>query len=83
MNHDKHRSARFVYWIGGLTFVAAAGSFLWTEHRAHVSQALPYLPYLVFLACPLLHLFMHGGHGHEAQHAPQTVESKHVKGDPS
>jgi hypothetical protein len=25
------------------------------------------LPYLVFLACPLMHIFMHGGHGHGHQ----------------
>jgi hypothetical protein len=22
------------------------------------------LPYLLLMACPLMHLFMHGGHGH-------------------
>lgn len=35
--------------------------FLLSEHRAH---ALGLLPYLLFLACPLMHLFHHGGHGH-------------------
>jgi hypothetical protein len=30
------------------------------EHRVHVIAALPFL---FFLACPLMHLFMHGGHG--------------------
>jgi hypothetical protein len=36
---------------------------LWTEHRAHVIQALPYL---LVLLCPLMHLFHgHGGHHHE------------------
>ena len=41
-------------------FVAAAGYFLWTEHRAHVIQ---FLPWIIFLMCPLMHVFMHGGHG--------------------
>ena len=42
-------------------FLAIAGFFLWTEHRAHVLGALPWL---LLLACPLLHLFMHrGDHG--------------------
>jgi hypothetical protein len=36
---------------------------LWTEHLAH---ALGYLPYLLILACPLMHMFMHGGHAHRA-----------------
>jgi hypothetical protein len=25
---------------------------------------LGYLPFLLLLACPLMHLFMHHGHGH-------------------
>jgi hypothetical protein len=40
-----------------------------TEHRAHVLGALPFL---LLLACPLLHLFHHGGHGRQSkaqQHA--------------
>ena len=46
-----------------LLFVAVAGYFLLTEHRAHVLQALPWL---LVAACPLMHLFHHGhgGHGH-------------------
>lgn len=41
-------------------FLAIALFFLWTEHRAHL---LGVLPYLLVLACPLMHLFHHG-HGH-------------------
>ena len=33
--------------------------YLLTEHREHV---LAYFPYLLLAACPLMHLFMHGGH---------------------
>ncbi len=40
-------------------FLAIAGALLFTEHRAHVLGALIYLPLLL---CPLMHLFMHGGH---------------------
>ena len=46
-----------------LAFLAIAGYFLWTEHRAHLLGALSWLPWLLLLACPLLHLFMHGRHG--------------------
>lgn len=42
-----------------LAFLGIAGFFLVTEHTAHV---LGVLPYLLLLACPLLH-FLHGGHG--------------------
>lgn len=39
---------------------AAAAFYLLTEHTEHVIGAVPYL---VLLACPLMHLFMHHGHG--------------------
>jgi len=42
-----------------LGFLVIAGFFLVTEHTAHL---LGILPYLLLLACPLLHFF-HGGHG--------------------
>jgi hypothetical protein len=48
----------------GLTFMVAAavaGFYLVTEHEAHLYGLLPYL---VLLACPLMHLFMHRGHHH-------------------
>jgi hypothetical protein len=43
-----------------LGFLAIAGYFLVTEHWAHI---VPFLPWLFLLACPLMHIFMHGGHG--------------------
>jgi len=36
------------------------GLLLLTDHRQHV---LDFLPFLILLACPLMHLFMHHGHG--------------------
>lgn len=56
--HDQHGKRSHWVFIG---FVLVAGFFLFTEHRAHVLGALPYL---LLLACPLMHLFMHHGHGH-------------------
>lgn len=47
-------------------FLAVAAFFLLTEHRAHLYGALPYL---LFLACPLMHLMHHRGHhGGGARH---------------
>ncbi len=43
-----------------LGFLAIAGFFLLSEHRAHLLGALPFL---LLALCPLLHLFGHGGHG--------------------
>lgn len=48
------------YAIGLLVVGAAAMYFLLTEHRAHFFGALPFL---ILLACPLMHVFMHHGHG--------------------
>ena len=48
---------------GGMALVvfgAIAAYFLFTEHRAHVFSGIAYL---LLLACPLVHLFGHGGHG--------------------
>ena len=49
-------------------FLLIGGFFLLTEHWAHV---LGVLPYLLILACPLMHLFMHGGHKHGARPADE------------
>ncbi len=46
-------------------FLVIAAYFLVTEHRAHLSGWLSsYGIWLFLLACPLMHLFMHGGHDH-------------------
>ena len=44
-----------------VVFVAIGGYFLWIEHQAHVIAALPWL---LVGGCLVMHLFMHGGHGH-------------------
>lgn len=48
------------YGLGLVVFGAIAAYFLLTEHRAHFFGALPLL---LLLACPLMHVFMHRGHG--------------------
>ena len=64
-SHNHHAPGRFGFWIALCGFLAIAAFFLWTEHRAHV---LGVLPYLIVLACPLIHLFMHRGHGRSGGH---------------
>jgi hypothetical protein len=51
--------------FGGGGGGGVAAIYLLTEHTAHVTGALPYL---LLLACPLMHLFMHHGHGSHQQH---------------
>jgi len=64
MNRGSWRSRNRLVLIG---FLAIAAYFLWTEHRAHVIE---YLPFALLLLCPLLHLFHggHGGHGGQGGH---------------
>lgn len=50
--------------VGLLVMGAAALYYLLTEHQAHLASMLPYL---ILLACPLMHLFMHHGHGGHGQ----------------
>ena len=67
-NGRPNRRGTWMLW----GFVAVAAYFLWTEHQAHVIQ---YLPFLMLLACPLMHLFHHGGHGRHGGHGTDGGES--------
>jgi hypothetical protein len=58
-----------------LAFLAIGAFFVITEHTAHFFGALPYL---LLLACPLLHLF-HGGHG--GRHGDHGGRDGDAKGD--
>lgn len=53
------------YAIGLIVIGGIAGYFLLTEHLAHVVGALPLL---LLLTCPLMHVFMHHGHGGHGHH---------------
>lgn len=55
-------------------FVVLAAILLIAEHRLHV---LGYLPWLILLACPLMHVFMHHGHGHKGKHTPTEDQGNH------
>ena len=47
----------------GLSLVLATlGAYLLVYHTSHIILALPYV---LLLACPLMHLFMHRRHGHQ------------------
>ena len=62
-NESPPRFWRSRYGIGLLVLGAIAGYFLLKEHTAHM---VGFLPFLLLAACPLMHLFMHRGHGHRA-----------------
>ena len=56
-------SGRWVFWI----FLALAVFYLGVEHRAHLAGTLRWLPLAILLLCPLMHVFMHKGHGGHGQ----------------
>ena len=60
-----------------LAFLGIAGYYLVTAHSAHL---VGWLPYGLVLLCPLLHLFMHGGHGNHAGHEQNTTsQNEHTE----
>jgi hypothetical protein len=71
--NDAPRQRRFT--IGACVLLAIAAFYLWTEHRAHLLGALPYV---LLLACPAMHLFMHHGHGKHG--SPSAHEHHHPEG---
>jgi len=59
-----------------LALIGAVIYFLLMEHRAHLLQVLPFL---ILLLCPVMHIFMHGGHsGHK--HSEETDSDAYRKG---
>jgi len=63
-DHAHHRQRGFFQtptgWLITVALLALA-LYLWVAHQAHLLAALPIL---VLLLCPLMHVFMHRGHGH-------------------
>ncbi len=67
--HETRTPRRVLPWIW-LTLAVVLGFYLFTEHRAHLFGALPFL---LILLCPLMHLFMHHGHGGRHDHSDGTT----------
>lgn len=61
--HSQHTGSQKSIWKNPLVIIclAALGYWLYTYHSQHL---LGWLPYFILLLCPLMHIFMHGGHGH-------------------
>jgi hypothetical protein len=62
-----------------IMLVAIGAFYLVREHFSHLSPYLTYLPYLILLACPLMHIFGHG-HGGHGQHVDPAETNKDEKG---
>lgn len=61
------------YQIGKWGAIGIIAYYLLTEHFAH---DIGVLPFLILLACPLMHFFMHGGHGSHSGHSNNNSEKK-------
>ena len=57
---NKPRYWTSLHGLATLTLIGAALYFIFVEHAEHV---IPYLPFMIILLCPLMHIFMHKGHG--------------------
>jgi len=76
MHEHSQRTNWFQSWrtmLVLLVFLAVGAFFLTTEHRAHV---LGFLPFAIFLLCPLMMFFMHGGHGGHGGHDENTSQNQ-------
>lgn len=81
MNHDDNEPHVPSFWRrpAGMALATAAliaGFYLLREHWGHV---LGFWPYLLLLACPLMHLMHghgHGGHGRHPQAPGRTQDDK-------
>jgi DUF2933 family protein len=56
--------------------VAVLGFLIYTGHSAHL---LGFVPYLLILSCPLMHIFMHGGH--HRHHHDASKQDRDTGGD--
>ena len=67
----------FRFGVVLLAFLAIGAFLLFSEHRAHLlGGAL----WLLILACPLLHIFMHGSHGeHGSRSSDRPSEGKRAE----
>lgn len=88
-NHDdeSHQNNSSKNWLMSRTglvtigVLAILGFLIYEGHGAHL---LGFAPYLLLLACPLMHIFMHGGHQHhhheEENNSEETDKNTQHKG---
>jgi hypothetical protein len=77
--HVRRAPFRIPFWLGFCLFLAIALFFLLTEHRAHLFGTLPFV---LLLLCPLLHRFMHRGHGgHGGDHSGHDGQPPDFRGE--
>ena len=65
--------------IGGAAVVGLGVLVLYLLSTGHTGHVVSSVPFLLILACPLMHVFMHGSHGahgaHGESHAGHVMSS--------
>ena len=75
-----HDDTRRSWWRtrGGIAVIGFGLVTAFYVLREHYDHALGALPYLLLLACPLMHLFMHHGHGGHRHDGTRPEERRPV-----
>ena len=59
--------------VATIFVVAILGFLIYEGHGAHL---LGFAPFLLILSCPLMHIFMHGGHHGHHHHDDENMQQK-------
>lgn len=73
MNTQNRRAVPNILVNACWALAAIAAAYVLVVHRAHV---LEWLPFGLLLACPLMHIFMHGRHGHHQHGSTDSARSE-------
>jgi hypothetical protein len=60
--------------MASIFLIGAVSYFLLMEHREHLFQ---FLPFFILLLCPVMHIFMHKGHGHGGHEGSKGAIQQH------
>ena len=76
-NGERSRGSNAFQLKWAIAGVGLAAAYLIA--RDHWTHVVDYLPYLLIIACPLMHLFMRHGHGGHENHAAQASDRTMAK----
>ena len=82
---DRNEKERWLFSRTGIATLGALVILGFLVYRGHSAHLLGLLPYALLLACPLMHIFMHHGHGGHAhrhdQHSDHGNKGDSEQGD--